>query len=181
VQSSWPDPGEAERARIGALGQRTTRRRFGLRTNYRNSAEIFGLAARVVASVAHDDQLPHAVRSTGVEPSVRVVHSDELTESVVSAAKELLAEVDGTVGVITSAARVAAIRSIVAGMDSVRLRVVDGLEAKGLEYDAVVVVEPTELVAESTTGPRTLYVALTRATQRLTVLTTDPAWPGGMP
>jgi DNA helicase IV len=40
----------------------------------------------------------------------------------------------------------------------------------------VVVVEPTELIAESTTGPRTLYVALTRATQRLTVLTTDPDW-----
>jgi DNA helicase IV len=54
--------------------------------------------------------------------------------------------------------------------------VVDGLEAKGLEYDAVVVVEPTELIAESTTGPRTLYVALTRATQRLTVLTSDPSW-----
>jgi DNA helicase IV len=54
---------------------------------------------------------------------------------------------------------------------------VDGIEAKGLEYDAVVLVEPTELVTESTTGPRTLYVALTRATQRLTVLTSDPAWP----
>lgn len=62
-------------------------------------------------------------------------------------------------------------------MDPARLRGVDGLEAKGLEYDAVVVVEPTELITESTTGPRTLYVALTRATQRLTVVTTEPRWP----
>lgn len=177
VQSSWPDPAEAEQARLGALGPRTTRRRFALRTNYRNSAEIFGLAARVVSSVATDDQLPHAVRSTGIEPSVRQVRPDELADTVVSSAKELLAEVDGTIGVITSATRVTSVRSMVDGMDPARLRVVDGLEAKGLEYDAVVVVEPTELVTESTTGPRTLYVALTRATQRLTVVTTDPHWP----
>jgi len=176
VQSAWPDPAEAERARIGALGPRTPRRLFTLRTNYRNSAEIFGLAARVVGEVASADQLPVAVRSTGVEPTVRVVTPGALPDSLVTAAKELLSDVDGTVGVITSAGRLEAARSIVASLDPDRLHVVDGLEAKGLEYDAVVVVEPTELIAESTTGPRTLYVALTRATQRLTVLTTDPSW-----
>jgi DNA helicase IV len=177
VQSAWPDPAEAAQARASALGPRATRRNFTLRTNYRNSAEIFALAARVVGSVATADQLPHAVRSTGIEPSIRVVDPAELNESVVCAAKEFLAEVDGIIGVITSAARSATIRSTVDGLDPDRLRVVDGLEAKGLEYDAVVVVEPTELVNESTTGPRTLYVALTRATQRLTVVTTDPEWP----
>jgi hypothetical protein len=177
VQSSWPDPAEAERARTGALGPRTTRRRFTLRTNYRNSAEIFGLAARVVGSVATADQLPHAVRSTGIAPSVRVTAPADLPGSVVAAAKELLSEVDGTVGVITAASRVDSVRSTVAGLEAARLHVVDGLEAKGLEYDAVVVVEPGELITESTTGPRTLYVALTRATQRLTVVTTEAGWP----
>ncbi|HET9143590.1 HelD family protein, partial [Actinophytocola sp.] len=177
VQSSWPDPAEAERARIGALGPRTTRRRFTLRTNYRNSAEIFRLAARVVHRVATADELPHAVRSTGIEPVVSVATTVELADAAVAAAKELLGEVDGVVGVITSAGRVAQIRAATAELEPGRLRVVDGLEAKGLEYDAVLVVEPDELVTESTTGPRTLYVALTRATQRLTVLTTDPAWP----
>jgi DNA helicase IV len=177
VQSSWPDPAEAERARTGALGPRTVRRRFTLRTNYRNSAEIFGLAARVVGSVATADQLPHAVRSTGIAPSVRVTTPAELADSVVAAAKELLSEVDGTVGVITAASRVDTVRSIVADLEAARLHVVDGLEAKGLEYDAVVVVEPGELITESTTGPRTLYVALTRATQRLTVVTTQAGWP----
>jgi RecA/RadA recombinase len=173
VQSSWPDPAEAEQARLSALGPRSTRRQFTLRTNYRNSAEIFDLATRVVGAVSTPDQLPHAVRHTGVPPVVRSLTPD----AVVVAAKELLSEVEGTVGVITSAARVDAVRSAVAGLEPGRLRVVDGLAAKGLEYDAVVVVEPGELVAESATGPRTLYVALTRATQRLTVLTTDPDWP----
>jgi DNA helicase IV len=179
VQSSWPDPAEAETAQSAALGARTTRRRFTLRTNYRNSAEIFELAAMVVGDVATADQLPTAVRSTGVKPSVRALSEAELPAAVRAAADELLADVDGTVGVITATSRIAAVRAALSDVDDDRLSVVDGLEAKGLEYDAVVLVEPHELVTESTTGPRTLYVALTRATQRLTVLTTDPSWPSG--
>jgi DNA helicase IV len=175
VQSSWPDPDEAATARTAALGARTTHRRFTLATNYRNSAEIFELAARVVGDVATADQLPHAVRSTGVKPSVRTITAAELPEALRVASAQLLDEVDGTVGVITSSAALATARAALPAHD--RLHVVDGLEAKGLEYDAVVLVEPNELVTESTTGPRTLYVALTRATQRLTVLTTDPSWP----
>ncbi|GAB3469005.1 HelD family protein [Actinophytocola sediminis] len=177
VQSSWPDPAEAESARAAALGPRTTHRRFTLGTNYRNSAEIFELAAKVVTEVSTPDQLPTAVRSTGVKPSVMAVSPDELIAAVLPAATALLSEVDGTVGVITPTGRVARVRATLAGVDDLRLSVVDGVEAKGLEYDAVVLVEPTELVSESTTGPRTLYVALTRATQQLTVLTTDPSWP----
>ena len=178
VQSSWPDPDEARRARIAALGGPSTEhRRFSLRTNYRNSAEIFALAHEVVTDIARRDELPHAVRSTGQKPLIRVVTKDEVSDAVVEATKELLAEVQGTVGVITSASRVTSARVAVAGIDDERVKVVDGLESKGLEYDAVVLAEPRELVTESLTGPRTLYVALTRATQRLTVITTDPDWP----
>ncbi len=178
VQSSWPDPAEAESARASALGPRTTRRRFTLATNYRNSAEIFELAARVVGHVATADQLPTAVRSTGVKPAIRALSAAELPAAVRAAARELLSDVDGTVGVITATGRLAGIRAVMSEVDDPRLAVVDGVEAKGLEYDGVVLVEPGELITESTTGPRTLYVALTRATQRLTVLTTDPSWPG---
>jgi superfamily I DNA/RNA helicase len=42
--------------------------------------------------------------------------------------------------------------------------------ANGLEFDAVVVVEPSEIVEESAQGPRALYMALTRPTRRLTVV-----------
>ena len=177
VQSSWPDPAEARTARDAALGAGSTHRRFTLRTNYRNSAEIFALAAKVVAQVAEPGDLPEAVRSTGIEPSVRVVGPDELRTAITTAAKELLGTVDGTIGVITALDRKATVTDWVSGVDDERVRVVDGVEAKGLEYDAVVLVEPVELITESTTGPRTLYVALTRATQRLTVVTTDPHWP----
>jgi DNA helicase IV len=58
-----------------------------------------------------------------------------------------------------------------------RLSVVDPWQVKGLEYDGCLVVYPHDLVAESrhpVAGLRSLYVALTRATQRLVVLSEEP-------
>lgn len=176
AQTSWPDPAEAAAAKESALGSRRTRRQYVLRTNYRNSAEIFALAARVVDTEVVGDTLPNAVRSTGVEPQQRTAAGSELAAEVRAGAAELLGTVDGTVGVITTMARTAEAAGWVHGLDEGRLRVIGSMDAKGLEYDAVVVVEPADLVAESSTGRNALYVALTRATQRLTVVGTDPGW-----
>ncbi|QKW39050.1 AAA family ATPase [Actinomadura sp. NAK00032] len=57
-----------------------------------------------------------------------------------------------------------------------RVQVLDVLEAKGLEFDAAVIVAPETVAAQSPRGLRVLYVAVSRATQRLTVLTADPEW-----
>ena len=176
VQSSWPDPAEAAMARDQAFGVKTARRRFTLRTNYRNSAEIFDLAAKVVAGHAAADELPIAVRKTGVTPDVRPVEKAGLAAATEAAAKELLGAVEGTVGVITAMDRVPEVTTWLADLHDERLKVVGSLDSKGLEYDAVVLVEPVDLITESTTGRRVLYVALTRATQHLTVLASDPAW-----
>ena len=176
VQSSWPDPDEAAQARDQAFGVKTTRRRFTLRTNYRNSAEIFDLAAKVVAGHAQADELPKAVRTTGIEPEVRPVDQAALATATQSAAKELLGAVEGTVGVITAMDRVEEVEGWLAGQADERLKVVGSLDSKGLEYDAVVLVEPMDLVTESSTGRRVLYVALTRATQQLIVLASNPDW-----
>ena len=50
------------------------------------------------------------------------------------------------------------------------------LDSKGLEYDAVVAVEPDRIVAETPGGVRTLYVVLTRATQRLVTIGSTSDW-----
>lgn len=176
VQSSWPEPAEAAQARDAAFGTRTPRRRFTLRTNYRNSAEIFSLAARVVAGHAGDDELPEAVRATGAVPQIRTVEPGTREGAVQAAAKELLGAVDGTVGVICAMDRVPEVQAWLAAQADERLKVVGSLDAKGLEYDAVVLLEPAELVTESLTGRRVLYVALTRATQQLVVLASDQDW-----
>ncbi|MCR3719373.1 MULTISPECIES: HelD family protein [Prauserella salsuginis group] len=177
VQSSWPDPVEAEQARTQAFGAKTKHRRYTLRTNYRNSAEIFDLAARVVAGRAADDEdLPNAVRTTGLEPEVRTTDAACRETAVHAAVKELLDAVDGTVGVICAMDRVPEVERWLAGQSEDRLKVVGSLDSKGLEYDAVALVEPTELITESLTGRRVLYVALTRATQQLTILASDDDW-----
>ena len=178
MQSSWPDPEEAREARDGALRTIRTRREFTLRTNYRNSAEIFSLAADVLGDLASATDLPVAVRKTGFTPAITTVAPEQLASSARDCARELLDVVDGTVGVITAMDRRDEVAGWLAGVDDDRLRVVGSLDAKGLEYDGVLLVGPEEILAESMTdtGRRTLYVALTRATQRLTVLATNSAW-----
>jgi AAA domain len=170
AQTAWTgDPAELTRARDAALGTRR-RSEHTLTTNYRNSAEIFARAAEVIREVSPDIELPTAVRSTGVPPIERDVPRRELAGAVRTAAEELLDQVEGTVGVIAPVGRRDEVAPWVDELDSARLQVVDSLEAKGMEYDAVVLVEPAQIRAGSASGVRTLYVALSRATQRLTVL-----------
>ncbi len=118
-----------------------------LSINYRTPAEIMELASRVVPSV----EPPVSVRRTGVAPDVRRV------VDLQAAVRETVASVEsGTVVVIAPP---------VVGLDGVPT--LTPRAAKGLEFDVVIVVEP-ELI----TGRADLYVALTRATQRLTILHT---------
>ncbi|MEU5278952.1 HelD family protein [Streptomyces asoensis] len=167
AQSSWSDPDEAAEARDEALGTRP-RRRFELTVNYRNPAEIAELAAKVLALAMPGAKSPSAVRSTGVVPRFEAV-TDTLGATVRAEAARLLERVDGTVGVVVAMNRREEARRWLAGLGE-RVVALGSLEAKGLEYDATVVVSPAEIADESPAGLRVLYVALTRATQQLTVV-----------
>nr|WP_240929811.1 UvrD-helicase domain-containing protein [Streptomyces coryli] len=169
AQSSWPDPDDAAAARDEALGTRP-RRRFTLTVNYRNPAEIAELAARVLAVAMPGTPSPEAVRSTGVQPAF--VTARDVAEDTRAEAARLLKEVDGTVGVVVPMAWRENARGWLAELGE-RAVALGSLEAKGLEYDATVVVCPAEIADESPAGLRVLYVALTRATQRLTVISGD--------
>ncbi|MBQ0906503.1 AAA family ATPase [Micromonospora sp. U21] len=172
AQTAWTgDPEELSRARDQALGRRK-RHDFTLTTNYRNSAEIFAVAAAEIRRLYPDLPLPTAVRSTGVDPVELVVPAAGLRTATVEAATGLLAEVEGTVGVITPVPRRDEVAGWLGALGAPRLQVVTSLEAKGLEYDGVVLVAPSEIRADPGAGVRTLYVALSRATQRLTTI--DP-------
>ncbi|MFG1952654.1 HelD family protein [Micromonospora sp. NPDC048830] len=172
AQTAWTgEEEELTRARDQALGRRR-RHHFTLTTNYRNSAEIFAVAAAEIRRLYPDLALPSAVRTTGVEPVQRTVPLAELRPAVGAAVAELLGEVEGTVGVITPVPRRDEVAGWLAGQAGPRLQVVTSLQAKGMEYDGVVLVAPSEIRADPGSGVRTLYVALSRATQRLT--TVDP-------
>jgi hypothetical protein len=172
AQSSWPTADEAATARSEALHGKDLHV-FRLSTNYRNSAEIFDFAAEVATLAIADPDLPHAVRRTGVPPEHRTV--TDLPASVREATSDMLAAVEGTVAVVVPVALRERASLWLQGVDP-RVRVLDGLDTKGLEFDGVVVVEPGRITTESETGWRTLYVVLTRATQRLISVSTDDAW-----
>jgi len=174
AQSAWAgDPAETAKARDAALGSRR-RSEHLLTTNYRNSAEIFAVAADVVRKAEPDIELPVAVRRTGVAP--RHLVADDLAPAVREATTALLGEVEGTVGVIATQATRDEVAGWLAEIGDPRVQVVTSLEAKGMEYDGVLVVEPAAILDESPAGRRTLYVALSRATQRLTTVGRDESW-----
>jgi DNA helicase IV len=177
AQAAWSDTAEASRAMDAALGSRR-RHEYTLNTNYRNAAEIFELAAAVIRRAEPDLELPTAVRTSGVPPVNRVVTAGALADATRTAVAEVLSEVAGTVGVITRMADRDEVAGWLAGAEFAdeRLQVVGSLEAKGMEYDGVVVVEPAAIGAEGRSGVRTLYVALSRATQRLVTAGTDDSW-----
>ena len=183
AQSSWPDLEESQRAMDDLVGS-GPHRSFRLSTNYRSPAEVFSLAAKVARRAYPAADLPNAVRETGIEPLLLTTPADALADTVDSLVGELAGQVEGTVGVIVPPSRLGALAAAVTGRPGTieaadRLSFVTPLGAKGLEYDAVLVVSPDEIVAESPGGERVLYVALTRPTQRLVTLDlgeTPGAW-----
>ena len=155
-------------------------RTFRLSKNYRSPAEVFDLAARVIVTAQPDADLPEAVRSTGVDPVRTTTSQAQLDEELLEQTRILLSQVDGTVGIVVPPAMAGHVEETLHRLpetDAVRtarqddrLLVVTTMQAKGLEYDAALVVDPEQIVAQSPGGVRVLYVALTRATQRLVVL-----------
>ncbi|MEU5088078.1 ATP-dependent DNA helicase [Streptomyces sp. NPDC021356] len=141
-----------------------------LGVNYRTPAEIMDVAAAVVRAEHPGFEPPSSVRSTGERPWVRA--TDDLPGAVEKAVAELTPE-EGRLAVIAPRdlhRRLAArLEGVTAGAEPDLTHTVvllDARQAKGLEFDSVLVVEPGRY------GTSDLYVALTRATQRLGVLHT---------
>lgn len=166
-----------------------------LTVNYRTPSEIADVADDVLAVIEPGLAAPSSVRSTGVPPRAVFVEAGGLDDAVAKVvAEEAGAIGEGRTAVLVPQARAAMLRERLLGAaEAVPAGPVgpDGppdpevdLEspvvvlpisaAKGLEFDAVVVVEPAEVLAESPRGANDLYVALTRATQRLAVVHAQP-------
>lgn len=153
-----------------------------LTVSYRTPAEIMELAGTVLTKIDPSLSPPRPVRWTGVPPWERQVPPETLTEEVVAATLREAAEVgEGRVGVLVpdglaaelgEAVLAAVPEAAVGEKPNLETRVVllTVRQAKGLEFDAVLVVDPDRIVAESPRGHNDLYVALTRATRRLGVL-----------
>jgi DNA helicase IV len=153
-----------------------------LTVNYRTPAQIMELAGAVVHAGGLSVRVPTSARVGRTDPLYTVVVGDAASsvELAEVARLELDAAAGGTVVVITSAAsqpRASAVVRAKVGDDEL-LSVLTVREAKGLEFDGVIVLEPSEIVAESARGLNDLYVGLTRATQRLHIVHAQPLPPG---
>lgn len=129
-----------------------------LTVNYRTPAEIMAVAAALLAEFAPEVKAPESVRACGVRPWSRLVTEDELPSAIEAFVRDE-ADRAGT--------------SVVIGPPGVP-GTVPAAATKGLEYDAVLVVSPERILADGPRGAAELYVALTRATQRLGVLHEGP-------
>ncbi|WP_295698858.1 UvrD-helicase domain-containing protein [Lapillicoccus sp.] len=167
AQSSWPDRAESAVAREEAFGTQP-RALFHMDTNYRNAREIFDYAAAMIRVSVPDADIPQAVRETGIHPVDGALGADPFA-AVSAALDALVDDVEGSIAVITPARHRAALLPL-AGRGEGRVQVIDPMSTKGLEYDATVVVDPDEIARESPGGVRVLYVAMTRAAHRMTVL-----------
>ncbi|MFC4007054.1 HelD family protein [Nonomuraea purpurea] len=157
-----------------------------LTVNYRTPVELMALAARVLATIDPALQAPASVRELGVEPwsaplsalgelakeevgeggKIAVVVPDELLSTL---GDHVVSVVEGAVVVAPGDGRARG----AAALDA-PVAVMGVTDAKGLEFDSVIVAEPDLIAAQSPRGPSDLYVALTRATQRLGVVHERP-------
>ena len=161
-----------------------------LTVNYRTPAEIMAVAADVLALVAPGEQPPESVREEGVPPrAVKIPNSPSAPSFSLATGAAAVVEAEhremgaengqsGRLAVIAPTARIGELaRALPSAVPGDRPEVLDSPvalltvgQAKGLEFDRVVLIDPAGILAQSPAGGHDLYVALTRATHRLTVV-----------
>jgi DNA helicase IV len=167
AQQSWDEA-------VGHLGSPLALQHAELTTGYRVPGQLLEQANRL---------LPHTLASVRPTTSVRSTPwaarsvGDASASGVAELVRDLL-ERHASVAVITADADASLLADLRAGGlpageavdgDRLRVAVLAAPDAKGLEFDAVVVVEPAVLFNRGPAGVRLLYIAMTRATQELVV------------
>jgi DNA helicase IV len=136
-----------------------------LRHAYRVPAEIMDFALPLLDRIAPEVEPPLAYRKGGDPPRLVRVEEEKLLETALREAVTL-EDLDGLLAIIVP-------RSFAVD-DSFPFPILTPRQAKGLEFDHVVVVEPAAVADGGDRGLRELYVALTRPTKTLVVVHARP-------
>ncbi len=156
-------------------------RRAGLSIGYRIPAPTMTAAAKVLPYAAPDLDPPRAIREDGDSPEFVAAGAGQWWAMLRRVIEREMANDAGNIAVIVPAslhddiesrlldAEIDFGRATRTGLDQ-QLTVVPVTLVKGLEVDSAIVVEPARIVGEERQGYRSLYVALTRATKRITVV-----------
>jgi len=155
-----------------------------LTVNYRTPAEIMAATADLLAVIDPGQQPPRSVRETGLLPWRMETTSAALPVTLAEVTAQEAATA-GRLAVIVPDARIQELGEIVSravprvsfggGPDLTSEVVLLGVrQAKGLEFDSVLIADPAAILAASPRGRNDLYVAMTRSTQRLGILHPGP-------
>ncbi|MFD9949073.1 HelD family protein [Nonomuraea sp. NPDC059023] len=153
-----------------------------LTVNYRTPVELMAVAADVLATIDPELRAPTSVRESGATPwSAPLTELPDLVKAEVGeGGKVVVVAPDVLVGTLGASVAAAVPGTAVGGgaaaLDA-PVAVMGVADAKGLEFDSVIVTEPQLIVEQSARGSSDLYVALTRATQRLGVAHDRPLGP----
>ena len=175
AQATAPGAQESWDAAIAHLGGPATAQRADLDLGYRVPASIMEMANELLAEAAPDVTPCRSVRLDGREPTFVAIPPAGERTAVAAALAELVGSY-ATVAVIRPPALAGGVDAALADLVPERragVTVLDPPDAKGLEFDAVVVVEPAAIAGDTARGLRLLYVALTRAVQELVVVHAD--------
>lgn len=156
-----------------------------LTVNYRTPERITNAAAQVATMAGRPVTTPKALRMGDYDPEVLWTKTSRRDETLLQALTSQLERIpEGLMGVITVEENYEAVLRLLethypqrvwTGIGRRKQRdivLVTPQQAKGLEYDSVVILEPQEIVAAADGSVGDLYVAMTRATQTLTMITT---------
>ena len=159
-----------------------------LTLGYRAPGRVLGYASRLLPEAAPSVAPTSSIRPGRTEPTVLTVADDELIAATLGEARTLAAD-HALVAVIApeellpalarAVRRDGAVGMLERDAMSRPITIVPAPAAKGLEFDAVVVVEPAAIAGEDRRGLRLLYVALTRPIQHLSVVHARPL-PGSL-
>lgn len=155
-----------------------------LSVNYRTPARIVRWAADVARAAGVEVSTPEAVREGDHEPTLSVVPTGTLPEALLESLAQLRDLVpDGLGALVVPEEHVAGLSATLTGQGltvdrvpgpGVDVVVATARETKGLEFDVVVLASPERLVADAHGVIGDLYVAMTRCTQALAVVTDAP-------
>ncbi|HWE67552.1 MAG TPA: AAA family ATPase [Acidimicrobiales bacterium] len=158
-------------------------RRDELTLGYRAPGQVLDLASRLLPEAAPSVQPTHSIRRGRNEPRLMRVDPAALLTASLGEARRL-AGLEFLVGLVVAPDHLGAVSALVRDQDDIGLLDTDGMErritvvaagaAKGLEFDAVVVVEPALIAGTDRRGLRLLYVAMTRPIQHLSVVHAEP-------
>lgn len=158
-----------------------------LRYGYRVPSQIFALAEQLLPYAAPEVTAPQVVRAGPADPNLVEVEVHDLVETAILDATKHAGH-GRSVGIICPPTHMIELQTRLTQSEIAWANASDGqlggsinvlrpADAKGLELDAIVVIEPADIVKGHERGLRMLYVAYTRSTKYLTVVHTGSVLP----